>query len=58
MAKKTQASKSSQSAKFQAAAKEAGCSDDETAFDAALRKIGTAKVVEPKSKAKPSNKKR
>lgn len=48
----------SQRAKFIEAAKQAGCSDDETSFDDALRKIGNAKVVEPKGKAKPSKEKR
>lgn len=53
LGKKTE-SRKTQRQRFIEAAKEAGCSDDETAFDEALRKIGRAKEVEPKGKSKPT----
>lgn len=55
MTTKTKANAKSQKERFIEAAKAAGCSDDETAFDRALRKIGKAKS-EPK--IKPSKEKR
>jgi hypothetical protein len=42
-----------QSKKFIEAAKEAGCSDDETAFDTALKKIGKAKPEDAKPRKAP-----
>lgn len=48
----SQSAKKSQSDKFIEAAREAGCSDDEEAFNVALKRVAKSKVVEAKTKRK------
>lgn len=44
----------SQRQRFVETARALECDEDEAAFDAALKKIGSAKVATPKDKAKPT----